>query len=42
MAMLTKLATKFDYVSTTLSEYALAIDYELVHRDDEHEEEQEI
>jgi four helix bundle protein len=41
VAMLTKMAMKFDGVSESLSEYTLGIDYEHEHRDAEHEHEVE-
>ena len=41
VAMLTKMAMKFDGVSESLSEYTLGIDYEHEHRDAEHEHEEE-
>ncbi len=41
VAMLTKMAMKFDGVSESLSEYTLGTDYEHEHRDAEHEHEEE-
>jgi four helix bundle protein len=41
VAMLTRMAMKFDGVSESLSEYTLGIDYEHEHRDAEHEHEEE-
>ena len=41
VAMLTRMAMKFDGVSESLGEYTLGIDYEPEHRDAEHEHEHE-
>ena len=41
VAMLTRMAIKFDGVSETLDEYTSRVDYEHEHRDAEHEHEKE-
>ena len=40
IAIVTRMAVKFDGVPETLDEYTLGVDYEHVHRDAEHEHEE--